>query len=745
MKLIKRFKLFNLIAFIASIIISLGFLKGFSDGAKNGENLRLAEISNGVIHSLSKLLNHQRDLMLLFYNDIYTINNNKPIPENTYISYCSLVNSNNINDESKIIYSKDNDANFDSKIKLLSTTLLSNTNITSKFTIINYSNTPYIIDISRIDDSTYDTLIFAIPISNDVLNYIGTSTDSTVTISLGLDTSNKIYRSTFFDKEYLFLDEGNYLSTLFEFNELGFDNTYLKITQEKHVFKMVIKNFLIFTILLLFLFLAINLSIYLIIKHTILKRILSLSHSVKNISENNLILDLSLKDKYSDEISELCNEISTMSVRIASVSEEIRNLATYDSLTSLYNRRWLNDYCEYLIANSKSFSLYFIDLDNFKKVNDNIGHDYGDKLLIRVSKRLKEISSDTVKIGRFGGDEFVILHKNTITEDEINNFSDELLNLISRTYRLKNFNFELKCSIGVATYPLHGRNASALFKHADISMYQSKKILGNSCCIFSSEMIEDYALENNLVNALSNDDIITIFQPIFNVNTGKMDTVEALARWKTESGLISPGDFIPLAKKTGLIVNLDKKMIVNSCKLYRRYVNKYHIPLTISFNVSYTLLTSPDFLDFVIKTSKKYEVPYKNIKIEITEDETISDLDYVISILRKLTTKGFLVALDDFGVGYSSFNYVKKLPLTTIKIDRSLISNIETDEKSLVLVKDLIPLLKTLDLEVICEGIETLNQYNILTQFNCDKLQGFYFSKPVEQEDLFNIFDSFNS
>lgn len=428
---------------------------------------------------------------------------------------------------------------------------------------------------------------------------------------------------------------------------------------------------------------------------------------------------------------------------IKSYSEEMKYLATYDTLTSIFNRRKLIEYGKELIENKEEFSLYFIDLDNFKKINDSLGHDYGDKVLISVSQDLIKLASKEIKIGRLGGDEFVIIKKGNSTYDELKNFSTTIKNSISKSYNFKNFKFKLKSSIGVAYYPLDGKDISTIIKYADIAMYHSKSSGGNCFSIFEKSFLDDYDLEDKLKIALTENQLITYYQPIYNINNHKIDTVEALVRWESENGLIPPNSFIPLAKRTGLIVDIDKKVFEDSCILCKEHKEKYGDYLTVSINISYGLLIESNFSEFIISTINKYNIPPSFIKLEITEDEIIKDLNYVISILNKLRKKGILIALDDFGVGYSSFNYIKKLPLDTIKIDKSLIFSIENDKKSLSIIQTLITLSKSLNLEVVCEGVEVKNQLKLLETLGCDKIQGYLFSKPIIKDELYNYMDNF--
>lgn len=429
--------------------------------------------------------------------------------------------------------------------------------------------------------------------------------------------------------------------------------------------------------------------------------------------------------------------------KLKSYSEEMKQLATYDALTSIFNRRNLIEHIDSLEKSKKSYSLFFIDLDNFKKVNDTLGHDEGDVILKGVSSDLSKLLSKDIKIGRFGGDEFVVIKEGTHTSAELMSFGNIINQCISKEYSFTSLKFNLSSSIGVSSYPSDSLLSSNIMKYADIAMYNSKSNGGNSCSIFTKSLLDKYNLEDKIKEAIENNEFITYYQPIYNVTTNKIDSAEALVRWHSINGVIPPNDFIPVAKRTGSIVNIDKKVFTDACELCTDWHNKYGEYIIVSINISYSLLIEADFTDFVLSTIKKYNIPTNCIKLEITEDEIIEDISYVISLLSNLRTHGILVALDDFGVGYSSFSYIKRLPLDTIKIDRSLILSIENDKKTLSIIKSLIDLSKSLGLEVICEGIEVKNQLDLLDTLGCDKIQGFFFSKALLKDNLYSFVENF--
>ncbi|MGL5352584.1 MAG: EAL domain-containing protein, partial [Clostridium sp.] len=344
------------------------------------------------------------------------------------------------------------------------------------------------------------------------------------------------------------------------------------------------------------------------------------------------------------------NDVTTLK----SYSEEMKHIATYDALTSIFNRRKLIEHAESLVKNNIPYSLFFIDLDNFKKVNDTIGHDEGDIILKGVSSDLSKLLSKNIKIGRLGGDEFVVIKEGTHNPNEIMKFGHLISKSISREYVFKAMKFDLQSSIGVDSYPLDSQTNSTVMKYADIAMYKAKSNDGNSCIMFTKSLLHEYDLEDKINEAIINKEFTTYYQPIYNLATNRIDSAEALVRWHSPTGIIPPNEFIPIAKRSGSIIEIDKIVFTDSCALCNDWYIKYGQHIIISINISYGLLIKENFTDFVLSTIQKYNVPSKFIKLEITEDEIIEDIAYVISLLTNLRKLGFLVALDDFGIGYSS-------------------------------------------------------------------------------------------
>lgn len=427
-------------------------------------------------------------------------------------------------------------------------------------------------------------------------------------------------------------------------------------------------------------------------------------------------------------------------------SEELTYLANYDTLTNLLNRYNLFEYLIELIKNEEEFSIYFIDIDDFKNINDTLGHNTGDEVLRIVADKLLSLkysfSKDAINkitVGRLGGDEFLVVKKGKDSIREIKNLANEIQRILYEEFQIENNTFNLKASIGISSYPADGDNVFTLIKYADISMYRSKEEGGNKNKIFSEEMLEEINMQSSLSSAIENKEFEVYFQPIYDVTKEKIVGAEALTRWNKEEGIISPAKYIPLAKKTGDIIKLDEFVLEEACKCCNEMYKIGEEQFKVSINISYAAIKQNNFIEKLVKIITKEKINPRSIKLEITEDEIIDNIEFTVGILNKIRNLGFQIALDDFGVGYSSFNYIKILPLDTLKIDRSLLKSLEKDRKTLSIIETLINLSHTLGLNVVCEGVEISSQLELLRKINCDSIQGFYISKPID----FNSFKDF--
>jgi diguanylate cyclase (GGDEF)-like protein len=438
-----------------------------------------------------------------------------------------------------------------------------------------------------------------------------------------------------------------------------------------------------------------------------------------------------------DSFSIIINDVTEIKMH----SDKMEYLANYDTLTNLLNRHNLLEYLIQLVSKNEDFTIYFIDLDDFKNINDTLGHNTGDEVLRIAADRLFLLSAEdnNIVVGRLGGDEFLVIKKGKNTTNEIKQLAERILMILNEKFQYNNDDFKLRASIGISSYPVDSDEVFTLLKYADIAMYQGKKNGGCKFKLFSEKMIEDLELQSSLSSAIDKYEFEVYYQPIYDVNKEKIIGAEALTRWNSLNGIISPGKYIPLAKKSRDIIKLDEFVLREACRCCKIISDIIGKGFIVSVNISYIAIKQTDFISKLCKIIDEEKIDPNYIKLEITEDEIIDDIDFVVNILNKLRTLGFKIALDDFGIGYSSFNYIKKLPLDTLKIDRSLLINLEEDKKTLAIIKTLINLSQTLDLSVVCEGVESGSQLKLLKSINCDEIQGYFISKPID----FNTFKEF--
>lgn len=443
-----------------------------------------------------------------------------------------------------------------------------------------------------------------------------------------------------------------------------------------------------------------------------------------------------------DSFSIIINDVT----EIKKHSEKMEYLAKYDTLTNLLNRHNLLEYLIQLVRENIDFSIYFIDLDDFKNINDILGHNTGDEILRIAADRLIYLSTeyDDIVVGRLGGDEFLLIKKGKNNANEIKELAERILTMLNEKIKHGNHDFNLRASIGISSYPFDADEVFTLLKYADISMYQGKQDGGGKYKIFSEKMIEDLKLQNSLSSAIDKNEFEVYYQPIYDVNKEKIIGAEALTRWNSPNGIISPAKYIPLAKKSRDIVKLDEFVLREACKCCKIMNDVGEKDFIVSINISYIAIKQTDFISKFCKIIDEEEINPNSIKLEVTEDEIIDDMQFVVNILNKLRGLGFRIALDDFGIGYSSFNYIKVLPLDTLKIDRSLLISLEEDKKTLAIIETLINLSHTLDLNVVCEGVELQSQLELLKSINCDEIQGYFISRPIEFSTFKEFIINFN-
>ncbi|WP_337098283.1 EAL domain-containing protein [Paenibacillus sp. YIM B09110] len=421
--------------------------------------------------------------------------------------------------------------------------------------------------------------------------------------------------------------------------------------------------------------------------------------------------------------------------------EKMRFLAYHDTLTGLMNRRRFFEEVSLAAAHpDQPFALIVLDLDHFKKMNDSFGHQMGDRLLQLVADGLRELVREGNHIARFGGDEFVVLHRFRHI-DEIESFICAFATYLSALIFDEGVNLTISASAGISLFPRDGTDADSLFKKADIAMYHVKQSGKNHFEIFSEQMIEQRMwrlnLENELKQAVLGDEFVLHYQPQIDMETGQLYGFEALLRWNSPTlGCISPMTFIPLAEETGLIVPIGEWVLREACSQNAKWLAAGHRPLKLSVNISGRQLKQADFIESVKSIVNETRMDPNYLCFEITESTVIDDLDYTISLLRELESIGIQIAMDDFGTGYSSLSMIRKLPLNSLKIDKSFIQELSCDRQDIDIVKAIISISNSLNLRIVAEGVEQAEQYKLLQELGCHYMQGFYISQPLPADQL---------
>lgn len=427
--------------------------------------------------------------------------------------------------------------------------------------------------------------------------------------------------------------------------------------------------------------------------------------------------------------------------------DQIRYAAFHDGLTGLPNRTLLSDRMSMAVERAKrsndyNFAVLFIDLDRFKVVNDTMGHEMGDKLLVDLSNRLKECVRTVDTLARLGGDEFAILLEGIINPELAIEIAERIQESLSRPFDLDGQEFFTSASIGISFSTLGYESPEDILRDADTAMYRAKASGKARHEVFDLDMhtraVEALKLENDLRQGIERGEIHAHYQPIISLRNGAVTGFEALARWEhPERGLISPVDFIPLAEETGLIVPLGIKILKEACRQLRSWqlILNTEQPLTMSVNLSGKQFVQKDLVEEIRKVIRDAQIEPSCIRLEITESIVMENASAAIDTLKQLKSIGVLLSIDDFGTGYSSLSYLHRFPFDIIKIDRSFVSRTNTDKDSLSIVETIITLANKLGKLVVAEGVETEAHRNILSELLCDYGQGYLFSKPLNSGD----------
>lgn len=428
--------------------------------------------------------------------------------------------------------------------------------------------------------------------------------------------------------------------------------------------------------------------------------------------------------------------------------EKIKQMVYLDSLTGLPNRHLLNDRLtqalEQASENKQIIGIMFIDLDRFKNINDTLGHAIGDHLLIEAATRIQICSGKSDTVSRQGGDEFIVILPNTIS-DEIMKKAQKILYQFTQAFVINGQEMFVTPSIGISMYPTDGRDVETLIKNADTAMYRVKEQGKNNFQFYTPDMNKAISkkmqLEVGLRKGLERGEFKVYYQPQVDVSSGKVIGVEALIRWQhPELGNIPPDDFIPLAEETGLIIPIGEWVLYEACRQNKSWQNQGYPPIRIAVNISSRQFQQGNLLEIISKTLRQTKLSPQYLELELTES-IIQDSKYAISTMQKLKTMGIQLSIDDFGTGYSSLRYLKLFPVDSLKIDRSFTRNIFEDSKDAALVHTIISMAHNLDLKVIAEGVETQEQLHFLQERECNEAQGYLFSRPIPAEEMSAFFE----
>lgn len=428
--------------------------------------------------------------------------------------------------------------------------------------------------------------------------------------------------------------------------------------------------------------------------------------------------------------------------------QQVEHMAFHDALTGLPNRRKFERELLATLQDAHkrdtTVSVLFLDLDRFKKINDRLGHDVGDLLLIEVANRLQSCLRPKDVVARQGGDEFTIFLPDTFSKQGTSLIANRLLQELNKPIFIKEYELTITPSIGIAFYPFDGTNATELMKHADIAMYRAKAAGKNKFIFFSKEMSivehETHFLESELIKALEHNEFYLQYQPQVNTKSKEIIGFEALVRWKhPKLGVVSPTQFIPIAEETGFIIRLGEWVLRTACKQAKEWHQNGFSHLKVGVNLSPAQFNHDDLIPTISQILKETQLPPEALDLEITESIAINKEQTVIEKLKQMHQLGVKISIDDFGTGYSSLSYLTKYPIHTLKIAREFIKEIENNPLEEAITSSIITLAKNLQLTVIAEGVETTEQWSFLGDKQCDQIQGFLISKPVYAEEVWGL------
>ncbi|MDD4593286.1 MAG: EAL domain-containing protein [Parabacteroides sp.] len=466
---------------------------------------------------------------------------------------------------------------------------------------------------------------------------------------------------------------------------------------------------------------------------------------IKSLERKNVQLT-ELNEEISISEEELHRQVDELNEHRATIIE----MAYHDSLTNLANRTLFIEHLNTLILKSEhspgKFAVAFLDLDNFKRINDTLGHSIGNDLLIETAKRLTSVIRANDFLARLSGDEFSIILSDLDGTDEITQFIDKIMEQLTEPFLVKNKTIIMTVSIGISRYPKDSITVEELLKNSDTAMYKAKEMGKNTYRFFTesmrSELLRKTELERLLRKAMDNGELTLNYQPQFSVDTGKLRGLEALLRWNnSELGSVSPLEFIPVAEETGLIIPIGAWVLKTACMMCKNIITQYNTPIVISVNISAVQIKHPGFYEEVMECINSSGIDPANLDLEITESVFIGNDHNPYSVLWKLRKTGIGLAMDDFGTGYSSLRYLRVLPISLLKIDKSFVQETGHSSETDSLTEAIISMAQKLNIKTLAEGVETKEQLDYLTKSGCDYLQGYYLSLPLDESKILELFE----
>ena len=474
-----------------------------------------------------------------------------------------------------------------------------------------------------------------------------------------------------------------------------------------------------------------------------------------NIKSNNEIGELSksfnkmlhiIKTNY-QELESMHDELLSSEEQLRSNYDHIEFLAYHDTLTNLPNKLAFLDYINAVLTSSPAdqmHAVYFVDLDNFKTVNDTLGHEYGDTLLLKTAQILSSLVGTAGMLARAGGDEFLIFKENIKSKENAVAFASQIVDFFRNPLDLEGEIVYISLSIGISIYPENALNSNSLIRYSDIAMYKSKDTGKNKYTLFDKKMEEELNRNTLIIeilrNAIENKEIYIQYQPLVELKTNNVVGFEALMRIHNDRlGFIAPTEFIPIAEESGLIIELSSWLLREACSFTKNLIDIGAKPRPVSVNISSIQINHPGFVSMLSEVLKETKLPPQYLELEITESSLVSSITDATKLLHELQKLGVRISLDDFGTGYSSLNYLTKMPINTLKIDKSFIDNICNSNKDAFISEAIIQLAHSLDIKVVAEGVENEEQLVLLRKQRCDFVQGYIYSPPLHPSALLDI------